>query len=178
MKHSKNKKLDFLIDKLTSSIENTLTGEIFETDIIKLGEENIALIKKSEWQFDWRLELKKPDREVYGLTTRENPNILHGIVSFSDNNDHIFMHLIESAKFNRSAGKLYVGVPGNLVAFVCKKSFEHGFRGVIAFVAKTALFEHYEKSLKAKRFTRNRMFINTREAHELVTKYFKDFDNA
>ena len=37
------------------------------------------------------------------------------------------MHLIESNKFNRGAKKVYLGVPGNLVAFACKYSFEKGY---------------------------------------------------
>jgi hypothetical protein len=34
--------------------------------------------------------------------------------------DHVFMHLVESAPFNKGKTKLYSGVPGNLVAFACK----------------------------------------------------------
>jgi hypothetical protein len=37
--------------------------------------------------------------------------------SFSDDKDHLFMHLIESAPFSKGKNKIYVGVAGNLVAF-------------------------------------------------------------
>jgi len=40
--------------------------------------------------------------------------------------DHIFMHLIESAKFNKGKSKVYLGVPENLVAFACKVSVDKG----------------------------------------------------
>jgi len=43
--------------------------------------------------------------------------IIQGLLSISDYEDHIFMHLIESAPFNFGKPKLYEGVPGNLVAF-------------------------------------------------------------
>jgi hypothetical protein len=39
------------------------------------------------------------------------------------------MHLIESAPFNKGKNKVYAGVPGNLVAFACKLSFQRGFEG-------------------------------------------------
>jgi hypothetical protein len=49
------------------------------------------------------------------------------------------MHLIESAKFNKGKNKVYVGVPGNLVAYGCKVSVDKGHEGFLAFDAKTTL---------------------------------------
>ncbi|MFV0564608.1 MAG: hypothetical protein ACK5NB_02135 [Flavobacteriaceae bacterium] len=86
------------------------------------------------------------------------------------------MDLIESAKFNKVKNKLYNGVAGNLVAFACKLSFSKGYDGVVSFVAKTQLIGHYEKTLGAKRFAGNRMFIDTKEAKILVKQYYKDFE--
>ena len=85
------------------------------------------------------------------------------------------MDLIESAKFNKGKKKLYKGVAGNLVAFICKTSFEKGYDGVVSFIAKTQLIDQYALTLGAKIFSGNRMFIDTREAYVLTTKYFKDF---
>jgi hypothetical protein len=85
------------------------------------------------------------------------------------------MDLIENAKFNKGKSKLYKGVAGNLVAFACKTSFEKGYDGVVSFVAKTQLIHHYKQTLGAKLFSGNRMFIDTKEAQILTTKYFKDY---
>ncbi len=60
-------------------------------------------------------------------------------------------------------------------AFACKLSFEKGYAGVVSFIAKTQLIPHYEQTLGAKLFGGNRMFIDTKEALILTTKYFKDF---
>jgi hypothetical protein len=54
------------------------------------------------------------------------------------------MSLIESNKFNRGASKLYLGVPGNLVAFACKLSFESNYAGYVSIESKTKLIEHYK----------------------------------
>jgi hypothetical protein len=86
------------------------------------------------------------------------------------------MHLIESAKFNKGANKMYKGVPANLVAFACKSAFEKGYGGVVSFVAKTRLVEHYKASLGAKTMGGNKMFIDTREAYTIVKQYFKYFE--
>ena len=85
------------------------------------------------------------------------------------------MHLLESSPHNRGHSKQYDGVPGNLVAFVCKTSCERGHKGTIAFIAKTELIPHYEKILRAQRFTHNRMFITSLDALVLVRQYFPDF---
>jgi hypothetical protein len=118
--------------------------------------------------------LKIQDRQVFQLTTVGNRQIIHGLIAITDKGDHIFMDLIESAKFNKGKKKLYLGVAGNLVAFACKLSFEKGYQGVVSFVAKTQLIRHYEQTLGAQRFAGNRMFIDTKEAMILVEKYFKN----
>jgi hypothetical protein len=41
-----NKGLDFIVDKLTNSIENTLTGEVFDTEIFNLDSSDAKQIKK------------------------------------------------------------------------------------------------------------------------------------
>lgn len=58
MKKSRNKPLDFVIDKLTNSVENTSTGEVFNTEIVRLTLKDLKQIHKAEWQFDWIKEIK------------------------------------------------------------------------------------------------------------------------
>ncbi len=169
----KNIGLDFVIDKLTNSIENTLTGEVFDTEIVRLASTDYKQIKKSNWEFDWHEELKDETKQVYKLTTINNPNIIQGLLSIEDNQDHMFMHLIESAKFNKGKGKVYFGVPGNLVAYACKVSVDKGYDGFLAFDAKSALVKHYQESLHATHFRGQRMFIETSAALRLISKYFK-----
>ncbi len=173
MNTKKNIGLDFIIDKLTNSIENTLTGEIFDTEIVRMKIEDAKQINKLDWQFDWNKELKDKTKEVYKLTTVNNPTIIQGLVSIEDKQDHIFMHLIESSKFNKGKSKMYFGVPGNLVAYACKVSFIKGFDGFLAFDAKSVLIKHYQESLHATHFRGLRMFIETSSALRLISHYFK-----
>lgn len=174
MKRQHDPGLDFIIDKLTNSIENTLTGEVFDTEIVRLTNIATEQIKKSNWQFNWHKELKDKTKEVYKLTTVNNPTIIQGLLSVEDKQDHIFMHLIESAKFNKGKDKAYFGVPGNLVAYACKISFDKGYEGFLAFDAKSALIKHYQESLHATHFRGMRMFIETAAAARLISKYFKN----
>jgi len=165
--------IDAIIDKLTNSIENSVTGDIFDTEIILLTSKNKSQIKKTNWIFDWSKELDKSDRQVYKLVIRDNQSIIQGLLSISDYKDHIYMHLIESAKFNKGKSKIYLGIPGNLVAFACKHSFDSGYDGFIAFDSKTKLIQHYQDTLGAKWFKGTRMYIDSIAAKKLIIKYFK-----
>lgn len=171
----KKRRLGFTIDKMTNSIEAVPSGTSFETEIVPLGMHNISRLKTLGWGFDWTSELSEPGREVYALVKKIDPDAWQGLVSFSDESDHVFMHLLESAPLNVGRKKLYDGVAANLVAFVCKTSFERGHKGNIAFNAKTRLISHYEKTLGAQRFSLNRMLIVTPNAHQIVQQYFPDF---
>ena len=165
--------LDFEIDRLTNSIENVLTGEVFDTEISRLTNKEVRQIRRADWLFDWHKELRDKTKEVYKLTTVNNPTIIQGLVSIEDKQDHVFMHLLESSKFNKGVGKAYFGVPGNLVAYACKVSVGKGYEGFVAFDAKSALIKHYQESLHATHFRGLRMFIETKAALRLIAHYFK-----
>jgi hypothetical protein len=123
--------------------------------------------------FNWANEFRIPTRDVYKLTITNNPNIIQGLVSLEVKTDHVYMHLIESAPFNVGKNKTYLGVPGNLVAFACKLSFQRGGEGYVSFLSKTKLINHYESSLGAVHFGGHLMVITTEVALKLIDKYFK-----
>ena len=174
MKKVKRIHLDFVIDKLTNSIQNKISGDSFETEVSRLTLADIKQVtKKNGWNFNWKQELANNSREVYKLTIVNNPTIIQGLLSFTLKTDHIYMELIESAPFNLGKNKLYEGVPGNLVAFACKISFQYGFDGFVSFTAKTKLIEHYEKTLGAYHFGNHLMIIQNSVAQQLINKYFK-----
>jgi hypothetical protein len=174
VKRRKRVYLDFVIDRLTNSIQNTISGDSFPTEVGRLAKADLKQVtRKNGWNFNWAEELGNNTREVYKLTITNNPNIIQGLMSFTIRNDHIYMNLIESAPFNLGRNKLYEGIPGNLIAYACKASFQYGFDGFLSFTAKTKLIEHYEKSLGAYHFGNHLMIIQTSAAQKLVDKYFK-----
>jgi hypothetical protein len=167
--------IDVEIDKLTNSVENSITGDSFQTEVSLVNKDDIKRITKANgWLFNWKSEFQKPDRDVYKVTIINNPSIIQGLVSLTEREDHVYMHLIESAPFNLGKDKVYIGVPGNLVAFACKLSFHRGFEGYVSFTAKTMLINHYEKTLGAENVGGHLMVVNTLSALRLIDKYFKD----
>ncbi len=59
MKKTKEIGLDFIVDKLINSVENAISGEVFDTAISRL-------------------------KQVFKLTTVNNPTIIHGLISVTD----------------------------------------------------------------------------------------------
>ncbi len=117
-----------------------------------------------------------PHHQVYKLIKKEEQNIIQGLICFELKEGYIEMHLIETAPHNFGKNKRYIGVMYNLVAFVCKLSFDNGFDGVVAFTAKTTLIKHYQEKLGANKIPGfNRMVILTPEAKNLVNSYYINY---
>jgi hypothetical protein len=168
--------LSALIDKLTNSIELAATGESFATVLTRVTGAQRRQLKKKDWLFNWSREVDIERRQVYQLTTVAEPTLIQGLISLEVDTDHVFVYLVESAAFNKGAQKQYLGVAGNLFAWACRLSFEQGYEGFVAFEAKTALLMHYQQALGAQRMGRGlRMYLATKAATELVTKYFPDY---
>ena len=168
------KQVDVEIDKLTRSIENTISGDRFKTEILAMSLKDLKGLKKLDWLFDWKAEANNTEKSIYKLVILDNPEIIQGLISVQDKQDHIFMHLIESSKFNRGLKKMYIGVPGNLIAFVCKLSFEKGYGGYISFESKTKLIAHYQQALGAYVLFGNMMALDSKAAIKLVSQYFPE----
>lgn len=166
--------LDLIIDDLTNSIRLIESGESFETEIsLATGEDIKSAIKKNGWNFSWKTEFSQTDREVYKLTIEGEPEILQGLISVSDMEDYVYVHLAESAPVNFGPDKMHEGVGGNLFAYACKKSWDAGNEGFVSFQAKTKLITHYEKVLGAVHNGGHNMIIYPQEALFLIKQYFK-----
>ena len=170
--------LDFEIDKLTHSLEDTTTGEIFSTMVLPLEKADLKLVTKNlGWKFNWNTEFIAAEKQIYKLILQKEPKIIQGLICFEKRDDHIFMPLIETAPHNLGKIKKYFGVAGNLVAYGCKLSFENGFDGYVSFMAKTKLIPHYEKTLGATVLHGQYMEIATIASIKLIKDYFPEFFN-
>ena len=175
MLEQENTGLDFEIDELTNSIRNVISNDSFQTTISRITKSDLkSITKKKGWLFNWRQELGFPERDVFKLTIVNNESIIQGLISLEVKFDHVYMHLVESAPFNKGKEKIYSGVPGNLVAFACKLSFQRGHEGNIAFISKTQLIDHYVETLGAVHFGGRLMIINTNAALKLINRYYSN----
>ena len=101
MKTQKPIELDFIVDRLTNSIQNTISGDSFETEVHRLRLIDLKQVtKKNGWNFNWKEELADNKKEVFKLTITNNSDIVQGLLSLSIESDHVYMHLLENAPFN------------------------------------------------------------------------------
>jgi len=69
--------LEIEIDRLTNSVQNTISGDSFATDVFEVAKADLKSIAKANgWKFDWKAEVKESDRKVYKLTIKDNPDII------------------------------------------------------------------------------------------------------
>ncbi|AUD07083.1 hypothetical protein [Spirosoma pollinicola] len=151
------------------------TGDKFASKLVRLTEKNKRQLKSIEWEFNWHKELEDINRETYKLVTLAEPNAIQGLVSLSVMSDHVFVHLVENAAFNRGGQgrtKKFEGVAGMLFAFACKRSVEEGYEGFVAFQSKTDLIGHYRQKFKAEVLFHSRMIFDSRSAQWLINQFF------
>lgn len=161
------------IDHLTKSIINRITGDKFDTQVIEVISDELDQLK-SGWNFDWISEFQS-ESIVYKLIIENNIEVIQGLVSLTFKEDFMFIELIENADFNIGRNKVYYGVAGNLFAFACKKSWDNGNYGYVAFNSKTNLIEHYAKTIGAKQIgNSNLMIIEPKEALKLINQYYEE----
>ncbi|GAA6766447.1 hypothetical protein [Flavobacterium johnsoniae] len=51
---------DFIIDKLTDSILNTISGDSFQTEVSRMTTADLKNVtKKNGWNFDWKIRIQR-----------------------------------------------------------------------------------------------------------------------
>lgn len=88
--------IDVEIDKLTNSIENSISGDSFKTEVSFVDKVDIKKITKAKgWLFNWKAEFEKPDRDVYKLTINNNPSIIQGLLSEFNRKTRPCLHALD-----------------------------------------------------------------------------------
>ncbi|MFC5281921.1 hypothetical protein [Pedobacter alpinus] len=65
MKNKQEIQLDFVLDKLTNSIQNTISGDSFQTEVARFTlKDSKSITVKNGWNFNWKAELKDDPKEV------------------------------------------------------------------------------------------------------------------
>ena len=80
------------IDKLTRSIENTISGDSFRTEVLPVSVKDMKNLRAKDWVFDWKNEFGMATKSIYKLVIADNPTIIQGLISIEDRADHFFMH--------------------------------------------------------------------------------------
>ena len=167
--------LSLKIDKFTPCLIKKSTGEIVNTRYTTATTNELKLLKKQGWNFDWTIDDLK-DSVIYKLTL-DNDDEIQGLVALKDmpNDYAVYLKLAESAPHNMGNNKLYEGVGGHLFAIASQISVDNGCGGFIYFEAKNIeLVQHYQEAFGGRLIGgvhQYRMIIDEDSAEELLMKY-------
>ncbi|MBD3921550.1 hypothetical protein H8B09_22470 [Paenibacillus sp. PR3] len=101
---------------------------------------------------------------------------IQGCIALEIKEDHIFVHLIESAPHNFK-GKMFDLIGEHLLGFACKISEELGYEGAVAFQSKTGpkslpLMRYYVgHRIRADHLGHGYMIIDGSSAKRLIMIY-------
>ncbi|MFS0841313.1 hypothetical protein [Paenibacillus sp. 1P03SA] len=147
--------------------------ESFPVSFLQLHPYDV-LENMKEWDnaFNWTVYFGLTGFEVYKMVIKGNDDI-QGAIALERKEDHVFVHLIESAPRNRF-DKVFERVGLNLVAFACKRSKELGHEGFVLFQSKTKLIQYYEKNMFAQHIGGGNMIISDVAANRLIELYLTE----
>ena len=136
------------IDELTPCLTDNDTGEIVETEVIRIRRKTFLskYNKKSGWYASWSKLADK--NEIYALVISGTVDI-QGMVALhrDDNQKAVFIDWMVAAPHNNkllTEIPKYTGVGGHLFAIASDKSLEYGFGGAITGnAANIDLVHHY-----------------------------------
>ena len=143
------------IDELTPCLRNSETGDLVETEVLKISRKSFLkkFNKNNGWYTNWE-NLVKEGNDVYALVLKGTVDI-QGLVAIKDVEDYDAVY-ISWAVASPSNNKLqcsipkYLGVGGHLFAIAIDKSIEYGHNGVVTgFASNETLVEHYKSKFGA-----------------------------
>ncbi len=142
--------INVIIDKLTPCLIDSSTGDIVQTEVIRLRRKSFLkkYSKRNGWYVNWS-ELSD-DNEIYALVVEGTVDI-QGLVALKEVKDYgaILVSWMVAAPINNKqiledAEPKYLGIGGHLFAIAAQRSVELGYDGVITGnAANLTLAKHY-----------------------------------
>lgn len=140
------------IDKLTPCLEDVKTGDIVETEVLKIARKSFLkkFNAKTGWYVNW--ETLADENEIYALVIKGTVDI-QGLVAIDPrrNQDALYVTWMVAAPQNNceicgKGNQKYYGTGGHLFAVAIMKSVEYQCGGAIfGFASDADRLAHYEK---------------------------------
>jgi len=166
--------VDIEIDEVTPCLIRRISEERFETEVRLLTFSDLSLVsREAGWiGFDWKTYLESSRHEIYKLHLQGDA-LIQGLICLELQEGWVEVHLIENAPWNiGTTTQEFRGVGAHLFAIACRRSYESGCGGFVAFQAKSGLVAYYMRSLGAEQMGKNRLYINSDRSRHLVDTYF------
>ncbi len=150
----KIRELDVRIDDLTPCLKDNLTGEVVNTEVIRIRRKSFLskFNRKSGWYVNWGKIVE--DYEVYALVLEGTVDI-QGLVALKRNDELKAMYIAWMCTAPQNNPQMYdlpkfAGVGGHLFAIAGSESAKAGFGGAIyGYAANQEVLKHYMEKMKA-----------------------------
>ena len=149
--------ITFIIDELTPCLKLVETGEIYDTEIIRIKRKSVLskFNSKTGWYCNW--SQFDENIEVYALVLKGTFDI-QGLIAIENIKEYSAVHVAwactspENNVYEYGKQK-FKGVGGHLLAFAGQKSVEYGYDGYIfAEAMDKDLLDYYIKEFGARPF--------------------------
>lgn len=172
--------ITFTIDTLTPCLKETSTGEIYETEVIRLRRKSFLakFNKRTGWYVNW--SKFDDDVEVYALVLKGTVAV-QGLVAVRNDVDARAVYIVWACTApwnnkNEVKTQKYQGVGGHLISVAAELSFKRGFQGYIfADAINENVYKHYVKSFHASLIGMNnslwRFMVDGENARKLMEVY-------
>ena len=140
--------IPFLIDGLTPCLKSTKTGDIVETEVIRVKRKSFLakFNERTGWYVDWSKFDK--ETEIYALVIKGTVDI-QGLIALTDDiqSNAVYINWACTSPENniwRNGSKLYDGVGGHLFAIAINISMQRGHDGCVHAIAMDKdILQHY-----------------------------------
>ena len=146
--------ITFTIDTLTPCLKETGTGEIFETEVIKLKRKSFLakFNRRTGWYVNW--SKFQDDVDVYALVLKGTVDV-QGLIALRYDESAKAVHIkwACTAPWNnkvKTGAQIYQGVGGHLFALAVELSCAHGYEGyVYGDAINPEVLQHYIENFEA-----------------------------
>ncbi len=152
--------ITFYIDELTPCLKSVLTGEIYETEVLRLKRKSYLskFNKRTGWYVNWS---RMPENiEIYALVLKGTTDI-QGLIGLRDDRvaQAVYIHWACTAPDNnvwQYGRQKFTGVGGHLFAIAAKRSVDLGYEGFVhAEAMDKRILEYYVNEFGAESFPRS-----------------------
>ncbi len=172
--------ITFTIDALTPCLKETTTGEIYETEVIRLKRKSFLakFNKRTGWYVNW--SKFGDDVEVYALVLKGTVDV-QGLLAITCDDLAKAVHIewACTAPWNnkiQDGTQRYQGVGGHLFAIAAELSFKYGYEGYIFGEASSEkVFDYYVEEFQAMQISTSyepyRFMIDGENTQKLMEVY-------
>ncbi|HEY9046913.1 MAG TPA: N-acetyltransferase [Ohtaekwangia sp.] len=126
------------------------TGAAKAISITPVDAKDYTHLTAKRYFFKWKEFKDNKSYKVLKLTLKGSTDIL-GIIAleYFDQEQRIEIKLLASSRENMGKAKVYEGIAGNLIAYVCRQATKlHGADAAVTLFPKTKLIPHYIEKYK------------------------------